>query len=150
MDLLPEDTIPALGSITRFVHARGMAPEDLMQALCEAVGRAEPTRSPGTFLADLGEGPPLVVVVDAVDEAIGKRDSPSGKDLSVVQQVLQPLIAGAARTRLRLLIGTRRHLLDPLGTPWPTRRPASPGYSTSTTPRTPTGRASAATSNPAC
>lgn len=117
LDALPEDTIPALGSIARFVHARGMAAEDLMHALCEAAGRSEPTMSPGAFLAELGDGPPLVVVVDAVDEAIGKRDSPNGKDLSVVQQVLQPLIAGAARTRLRLMIGTRRHLLDPLGTP---------------------------------
>ena len=59
----------------------------------------------------------MVVVVDAVDEALGRRDRMAHGEFPVVDTVLAPLVAAAHRTRLRLMIGTRRHLLTALGTP---------------------------------
>ncbi len=118
---LPPDTVPALGCITRFIHARGMTSEDLLAALSEAIG-VEDARSPGELLQrlhELGPGPSLIVAVDAIDEAAGTTSNATRADGSgrfpVVQQVLAPLISAAARTRLRFLLGTRSHLLDPLG-----------------------------------
>ncbi|MGH3613108.1 MAG: hypothetical protein ACRDRK_11040 [Pseudonocardia sp.] len=118
LHLLPDDTVPGAGSITRFVHARGLTAEQLMAALCEATG-AEDTTSPGGLLAQLRDrgGPPVVVVVDAVDEAIADPARRAHGRFPVVDEVLGPLITAATRTPLRLMIGTRRHLLAGLGDP---------------------------------
>ena len=67
---LPEDTLPPPGAITRFIHARGLTADELMAGLCEACG-VEETTSPGRLLASVaGAGDPIVVIVDAIDEAV--------------------------------------------------------------------------------
>ncbi len=118
---LPSQTVPAVGSITRFIHARGMTTENLLAALSEAVG-VEDAHSPGELLQrlhGLGPGPLLFVAVDAIDEAAGPTTTDASIDpqsrFPVVQEVLAPLVSASGRTRLRLVLGTRRHLLKPLG-----------------------------------
>ena len=112
---LPEQTLPPPGSITRFIHARGLTLDELMAGLCEACG-VEETTSPGELLASItGPGDPIVVIIDAIDEAVASQDRQARGEFPVVDRALAPLIGGAARTRLRLLLGTRRNLLTALG-----------------------------------
>ena len=114
---LPEDTMPPPGSITRFIHARGLTGDELMAGMSEACGLEE-TASPGRLLASVAdEGDPIVVIVDAIDEAVAARDALALGEFPVVDQVLAPLVRGAGRTRLRLLLGTRRPLVSALGGP---------------------------------
>jgi WD40 repeat protein len=113
---LPEATLPDPGSIASFIHARGLTAEELMARLCEACG-VEETTSPGRLLAALsGRTDPIVVIVDAVDEA-GLRTEQASGQIPAVDLVLAPLIQAAGRTRLRLMLGTRRPQLPPLGEP---------------------------------
>ena len=58
-----------------------------------------------------------MVIIDALDEAVATRDAQAQGKFPVVDQALAPLVRGAGRTRLRLLLGTRRHLLAALGRP---------------------------------
>jgi len=113
---VPDDTLPRPEAIARFIHARGLTTEEVMAGLCEATG-AEATTSPSQLLSELRGrgGDPTVVVVDAVDEAIGDRDHQAHSRFPLVDEVLAPLISAAGRTPLRLMIGTRRHLLPQLG-----------------------------------
>ena len=112
---LPEDTLPTPGAIARFIHARGLTVDELMAGLCEACD-VEETASPGRLLASVaGHGKPIVVIVDAIDEAVAPRDAQARGEFPVVDQALAPLVRGAARTRLRLLLGTRRNLVAALG-----------------------------------
>jgi WD40 repeat protein len=113
---LPEATLPDPGSIASFIHVRGLTAEELMARLCEACG-VEETTSPGRLLAALsGRTDPIVVIVDAVDEAGLRAEQASGQ-IPAVDLVLAPLIQAAGRTRLRLMLGTRRPQLQPLGGP---------------------------------
>jgi WD40 repeat protein len=110
IDQLPSQTKPAVGSIARFIHARGKTGEQVLAGLCEAAGVEADT--PGGFLAALAEQADetrrLVVVIDALDEATDPD--------RLALETLYPLLArGAAQSQLRLLLGTRRHLLDKLG-----------------------------------
>ena len=114
---LPPETLPSPGAITRFIHARGLTIDELMAGLCEACD-VEETTSPGRLLASVaGAGEPIVVIVDAVDEAVRPRGAQVRGEFPVVDQALAPLVRGAGRTRLRLLLGTRRPLLPALGGP---------------------------------
>ncbi|MGH3896888.1 MAG: NACHT domain-containing protein [Pseudonocardiaceae bacterium] len=111
---LPERTIPPVGSITRFVHARGLTSDELMSALCDAC-EVDTTTSPGELLASLtSRREPIVVAVDAIDEALGTR---TRTGFPAVDDALGPLVRAAGRTPLRLLLGTRSHLVTALGTP---------------------------------
>ena len=116
---LPERTLPPPGAITRFIHARGLTVDELMAGLCEACDVDE-TISPGELLASVaGPGDPIVVIIDAIDEAVAARTAQPRGEFPVVDRALAPLIRGAARTRLRLLLGTRRNLLPtPSVTSW--------------------------------
>ena len=108
IDELPPDTLPPRNSIDVFIHARGQTSDQVLAALCSAAG-VEPLR-PGELLAELTERQrPFVAVIDALDEA-----TDPGR---LAERVLAPLLRGAPRTQLRLILGTRRHLLDKLGGP---------------------------------
>ncbi|WP_432992076.1 hypothetical protein [Dactylosporangium sp. CA-233914] len=112
---LPESTLPPAGGIDRFIHARGRTPDEVMAALCEACD-VPATTSPGALLAAVrAAGRPRTVIIDAVDEAAGGQDHDGQGFFPLVDTVLAPLIAAAARTPLRLLLGTRRHLLPAFG-----------------------------------
>jgi WD40 repeat protein len=104
MDGLAPDTIPPEGSIAVGVHARSLTSVQVLEALCAAVGvRAD---TPADLLRQM-RGRRVTMAVDAIDEAL----DPSG----LVSGVLRPLVEAGPAEGLRLLLGTRRHLLDPLG-----------------------------------
>ncbi|MBN1173080.1 MAG: caspase family protein, partial [Micromonosporaceae bacterium] len=119
LEALPLATLPPDAAIAGFVHARGKTAEEVFAEIRLACGvRDESITRPGHLLQALrGQGDPVVVVVDALDEAIDAAEhQPSAVqgEYPVVEQVMAPLMAAAHRTRLRLLVGTRRHLLRPL------------------------------------
>jgi WD40 repeat protein len=106
MEGLAAGTIPPEGSIAAGIHARGLTNTQVLGALCATAGvRAD---TPADLLREL-RGRPLTVAVDAIDEAL----DPVG----LVSGVLRPLAEAGPAEGLRLLLGTRRHLLDPLGMP---------------------------------
>lgn len=118
--LLPPDTLPATESIDRFIQARGLTPLGLLAALAEACGIDDIAAidTPGKLVAHLrGSAVPITVVIDGVDEAAGEVGDTPVTGISAVEQVLSPLVRAARRTPLRMLIGTRRHLIAPLGGP---------------------------------
>ncbi|MFI6501605.1 hypothetical protein [Nonomuraea typhae] len=102
-DDLPSGVIPPPGAIRAAVHARGLTSIDVLAALGAAVG--VPAKTAGALAQALG-GRSLVVAIDAVDEAVDPD--------KIVDEILRPLIEDARG--LRLLLGTRWHLVDRLGT----------------------------------
>ncbi|URN07633.1 hypothetical protein LUW74_32610 [Actinomadura madurae] len=106
LDGVPADTVPGPGSIDVPVHARGRTSEQILAALAAAAQVSAST--PGELLLAI-QGRRLVAIIDAVDEAVDPD--------RVVSWLLQPLILGARPAGLRLLIGTRKHLVDRLGAP---------------------------------
>jgi WD40 repeat protein len=118
LHLLPIDTLPTPGSITEYVHARGQNPQDLLAALSHACG-VDVADSVSRLIADLraSAGTPRTIIVDAVDEAVGSGEDSIRLRSPVVDEVLAPLVSAAGHCGLRLLIGTRRHLITALGGP---------------------------------
>lgn len=107
-DELPPDTLPPRQSIDIIIHARGKTGDQVLHALASAAG-VEAER-PGDLLAALSDRThPFVAVIDALDEATDP-DHLAGR-------VLAPLVRGAPHAKLRLALGTRRHLIDRLGGP---------------------------------
>ncbi|WP_157250443.1 WD40 repeat domain-containing protein [Nonomuraea typhae] len=102
-DDLPAGVVPPPGAIRAAVHARGLTSIDVLAALGAAVG--VPAKTAGALAQALG-GRSLVVAIDAVDEAVDPD--------KIVDEILRPLIEDARG--LRLLLGTRWHLVDRLGT----------------------------------
>ena len=116
LHLLVPETLPPVGAMTRFIHARGKTPPDLLSALAEACGIDE-AASPGEIAEALrGRTTPVVVVIDAIDEAIAGNETLAAGLFPPVDEVLAPLIRFGERTALRLLLGTRRHLVPRLDT----------------------------------
>jgi hypothetical protein len=98
-------TLPPAGSIALSMYARGRTPQQVVEAIAAAVGLEE-TGSVEDLLEVLqGRAEALTVVVDALDEATGAEE---------LAGVLARLTATG---RMRLLIGTRRHLVDRLVDP---------------------------------
>ena len=88
--------LPVLG-----IRARGKNPYEVADAVADYLGRS--ADSPEELLAELDDHPetsPRIVVIDAVDEARDPRGLLTG--------LLLPL---ARRPRLRVVAGTRHHLL---------------------------------------
>ena len=112
---LPADTIPPVDVFTEFIHARGQTPDGLLTAIAHACGL-----NPSDTVSDLVTGVrtahrPVVLIIDAVDEAAHTQSD----GFPVVDQILAPLVRAAASrdVPLRLLLGTRRHLIEALGQP---------------------------------
>jgi WD40 repeat protein len=99
---LPAATVPPAGSIDVTVHARGLTHEQVLNALASHTGGPAP--SAGRLAARIGTDR-MVAVVDALDEALDPE--------TVIDRVIRPLAESGCG--LRLLVGTRSHLLDPLG-----------------------------------
>jgi WD40 repeat protein len=101
--------LPPPKAIGTAVYAQNLTDQQVVRALAAAL-RLPPVESVADLLNQINAGPepdrPRVVLIDGLDEAA----TPS----ALCSQVLRPLmeLAGA---RLRLLLGTRRHLLAPLG-----------------------------------
>lgn len=108
LGLRPE-LLPPAKAIRTTIYAQNLSDQQVVQALAAAL-RLPPAETVAELLNHLDAGPepdrPRVVLIDGLDEAVTPR--------SLCNQVLRPLME-LAGTRLRLLLGTRPHLLAPLG-----------------------------------
>ncbi|WP_370216712.1 hypothetical protein [Kitasatospora sp. GAS1066B] len=104
---LGQPTVESARLVDLAVYARTLTDQQVLDALAAAVRVRAATV--GELLAALdGRSRPLTVLIDGLDEA----DSPD----TLCTGVLRPLIAHADG-RIRLLLGTRPHLLPRLGLP---------------------------------
>ncbi|MBO4269097.1 caspase family protein [Microbispora triticiradicis] len=106
---LHRDMVPAPDAIGVTIYGQNLTDDQVLQAIC-AAGRVTAS-TVGELLDALGtlavaRGRPLTVLIDALDEAV----TPG----SLCTRILRPLI-DHARGRIRLLVGTRPHLLERLG-----------------------------------
>ncbi|WP_262386905.1 caspase family protein [Streptomyces sp. TRM49041] len=112
----PATVVPE-GCVTAAVHARHKRLEEIVERVATALG----TEVDGTaaLLQELTrrgrQGPPVVIVVDAVDEAGSDTAADAGghgEPRRITRELLRPMseIHG-----VRLLIGTRHELVAPLG-----------------------------------
>jgi WD40 repeat protein len=102
---LPDAAIPDLDTVDVVIYAQNLTGVQVFQGICAAL-RTQAT-TVGELLEQLsGHDRIVTVLVDALDEAADPDQ--------VIRQVLGPL-GKHARGRLRLLVGTRPHLLDLLG-----------------------------------
>ncbi len=130
----PEGVDPATlvpeGCVTAAVHARHKRLEEVVERIATALG----TRADGTaaLLQELTrrgrQGPPVVVVVDAVDEAGSDTAADAGghgEPRRITRELLRPMseIQG-----VRLLVGTRHELVQPLGSTFTCLDLDRPGY----------------------
>jgi WD40 repeat protein len=105
------DTIPPPGSIDVAIHARRRRLEEIVAAIGTRAGIM--TEDAGELLAKLAATrQPLVVVVDALDEAGSSGESEPREARRIARTLLRPL---GALPNVRLLVGTRRPLLTALG-----------------------------------
>jgi WD40 repeat protein len=103
---LAADTIPPEGGIATAIHARGLTTSQVLTALSAVVDVQVRADTPAELLRQM-RGQKLTVAIDAIDEAL----DPPG----LVDQVLRPLVQTGPAEGLRLLLGTRPHLLEALG-----------------------------------
>jgi WD40 repeat protein len=116
-DGLPGGIMSRAGMIDVAVYASNLASGQVLAALAAAACIDDIDPDPTAFdlgvarlITRLGDRDhPLVAVVDALDEAADPAH--------LAQRLLRPLIEGS-RSGLRLLLGTRRHVCDHLGTGW--------------------------------
>ncbi|MCX5379800.1 caspase family protein [Streptomyces sp. NBC_00091] len=115
-DVDPSTVVPK-NCVTAAVHARHKRLEEIVERIASALG----TEADGaaTLLQELTrrgrQGPPLVIVVDAVDEAGSDTAADAGghgEPRRITRELLRPM---AEIQGVRLLVGTRRELVTPLG-----------------------------------
>ncbi|MEU3645237.1 caspase family protein [Lentzea sp. NPDC034063] len=101
---LPHAAVPPADSVDVVVYAQNLTTDQVLQAIVAAIRvRAD---TPGELLEALtGRDAPLTVLIDALDEAAHPDE--------LTRRLLHPL-AEHARGQLRLLVGTRPHLLPHL------------------------------------
>lgn len=112
----PETVVP-LGCVTAAVHARHKRLEEVVERLATALDVwADGAAALLQELTRRGrQGPPLIIVVDAVDEAGSDTAADAGghgEPRRITRELLRPMseIQG-----VRLLVGTRHELVAPLG-----------------------------------
>ena len=101
------------GSIDVAVWAKGLTMADIVEVIAARIG-ASVDAPDGLIGAALERRQPLVVVVDALDEASGE-----GEGRRIAQRLLKPLAAAGRDAGVKVLVGTRRgpagELLHALG-----------------------------------
>ncbi|MGW2650160.1 WD40 repeat domain-containing protein [Streptomyces sp. NPDC001393] len=103
---LPPRAVPSPGTVDVVIYAQALTDEDVLNGLAAAARVRAPTV--GTLLDALtARDRPFTAIIDALDEAA----TPD----TLVTQVIQPLIR-FGNGHLRLLLGTRPHLLRHLQT----------------------------------
>ncbi|MGX9921900.1 caspase family protein [Streptomyces sp. NPDC002248] len=113
-----EESVIPVGCVTASVHARHKRLEEITARIASAVGA--PGDGVPSLLQELSRrgraaGRPVVIVVDAVDEAGSDTAADSGghgEPRRITRELLRPL---SEVPGVRLLIGTRRELVTPLG-----------------------------------
>ncbi|RSS47018.1 hypothetical protein EF912_27120 [Streptomyces sp. WAC07061] len=111
------NTVVPVNCVTAAVHARHKRLEEIVERIASALG----TEADGVaaLLQELTrrgrQGPPLVIVVDAVDEAGSDTAADAGghgEPRRITRELLRPM---AEIQGVRLLVGTRRELVTALG-----------------------------------
>jgi hypothetical protein len=110
---LPADTLPPPGSIDVAVWAKGLTMTDVVEAIATACGVS--ASAPNELIdAVVGCKRPVIVVVDALDEASGE-----GEARRTAQRLLKPLAIAGRASGVKVLVGARRgaggQLLEALG-----------------------------------
>jgi WD40 repeat protein len=106
---LSEDALPEVGDLDVVIYAGGLRTEEVLAGLAAAA--RVPVGTVGEFLQRLdGAAPPssrpcrpFTALIDALDEAANPHD--------LLSRLIQPLIQHG-QGRIRLLLGTRPHLLN--------------------------------------
>ncbi|MDG9674477.1 AAA family ATPase [Micromonospora sp. DH14] len=93
--------------LTCFVHVRGQTVGQLLAALCQALDVDEAANVEELLSEVASRDQHQAIILDALDEAADVE--------SVMREVVQPLVRDAGKTNVRILVGTRRHLVDRLG-----------------------------------
>lgn len=110
-------TVLPVGSVSAAVHARHKRLEEVVERIATALDTC--TDGPAALLQELTrrgrQGAPIVVVVDAVDEAGSDTAADAGghgEPRRITRELLRPMseIPG-----VRLLVGARHELVSPLG-----------------------------------
>ncbi|MGW2379560.1 caspase family protein [Streptomyces sp. NPDC001658] len=110
-------TVVPEGCVTAAVHARHKRLDEIVERIAESLGVS--VDGSAALLQELTrrgrKGPPVVIVVDAVDEAGSDTAADAGghgEPRRITRELLRPMseIPG-----VRLLVGTRRELVTPLG-----------------------------------
>ncbi len=100
---MPPDTLPPQGVFAAAVHANHKTVRQVLDALCAAAN--VPAETVGGLIAALqSRAEPMVVLIDAVDEALDPG--------LLVTELLRPLARLATTHPLRLLLGARRHIAE--------------------------------------
>ncbi|MFD9717866.1 caspase family protein [Streptomyces sp. NPDC059076] len=100
---LPEDCLPAADAVDAAVLASHRTTREVLDALAAVAGLV--ARSAGELITRLqGRTTPLVVIVDAVDEAVDPD--------SLIRDLLAPLTDPSLDLPLRLLLGARRQIVE--------------------------------------
>jgi len=94
------ETVPPLGVISVAVHARGRTVDEVAAEVAHALEIQE-SGAAGLIAAlrDSWQPRPVVVLVDAVDEA--------ADPYRLIVELLEPVASAVERTKVRLLVGTR-------------------------------------------
>ncbi|MFE2182479.1 hypothetical protein [Streptomyces sp. NPDC059455] len=101
---LPPSAVPSAGAVDVAIYAQALTMDQVLRGISAATRAAADTL--GSLLEALSRrADPLTVLIDALDEA--------GDPEHLVRRLLR--LADHARGRLRLLVGTRPHLLKDLG-----------------------------------
>jgi WD40 repeat protein len=95
-------TVPPRGSIDVAVWANGLTMTEVVHAIAVGIG-VRAAASEQLVDAMLERGRPLVVAVDALDEAGGE-----GEGRRIAQRLLKPLAAAGRDAGIKVLVGTRR------------------------------------------
>jgi WD40 repeat protein len=101
----PSDTLPPARSVDVSIHAHGKPTAEVLDALCAAAAVTADASS-AAFL-DAVRDRDFVALIDAVDEA--------ERPIELTDKLLRPLIDADSRGRCRLLLGSRRHLVEEFG-----------------------------------
>ncbi|MGW2781348.1 caspase family protein [Streptomyces populi] len=123
-------TVVHEGCVTAAVHARHKRLEEVVERIATALGaEADGTAA---LLQELTrrsrQGPPVVIVVDAVDEAGSDTAADAGghgEPRRITRELLRPM---ADIPGVRLLVGTRHELVTPLGPTFTCLDLDLPGY----------------------
>ncbi|MDT0269130.1 caspase family protein [Streptomyces sp. DSM 44915] len=128
-DVDPRTVVPA-GCVTAAVHARHKRLEEIVERIATAIdAEADGAAALLQELTRRGrQGPPLVIVVDAVDEAGSDTAADAGghgEPRRITRELLRPM---AEIRGVRLLVGTRHELVAPLGPTFTCLDLDQPGY----------------------
>lgn len=102
---LPESAIPELNAVDMAIYAQNLTAEQVLQGI--AAGARVTAVTAGELLEALADrAQPFTILIDGLDEAANPEE--------LARYLLAPLASHGA-SRLRLLVGTRPHLLSSLG-----------------------------------